>query len=101
VIETKITTRAVGFDFWQTMLAGTSMLPLAVGAAAATFGARQLMLVEDVPGIVRLVVGSAVFLAVYVTLLRIAVPSLLAEVTAFLRRRRLESSRREEIAAAS
>ncbi len=101
LLDTKITTRAVSFDFWKTLVAGAGMLPLAIGAAAAAFGVRELLLAGDVPMAARLLIESGVFLAAYLVLLRLVMPSLLAEVIDLLRRRRGPASTAAGVQASS
>ena len=88
ILDTKITTRAVSFDFWRTLAAGAGVLLYSVGAAASAFGVREILLAEDVPAVARLFIASAAFFAVYLLLLRLFTPSLLAEIIDMLRRRR-------------
>ena len=86
-IDTWMTTRSISIDFWSTLWAGTSMLPVALLSAAASFGLRELLVAEHVPPAARLVVATVGFVAVYASFLRIVAPTLFKEARDVLRRR--------------
>jgi O-antigen/teichoic acid export membrane protein len=84
--EAWITSRAVGFPLWPTFLAGGAIIPIGVAAAAVALGARELLL-ADVAPIVRLLLELAVMGGVYVLLVVVILPSLVADIRSTLRQR--------------
>jgi O-antigen/teichoic acid export membrane protein len=85
---TLMMSRAVSFDFWAALRAGTAMLPLSVVAAAAAFGAREALLPTGIPTSVRLALVALVLVGVYGALVRLAAPALVEETRGILRERR-------------
>ena len=88
LVDTRITTSAVSFDFWRALRAGTGTLPLGALAAAAAIGLRLLLTEEGVAPVIRLIVVSILMLALYVGLVWLSAPTLVAEVRNIVRRRR-------------
>jgi O-antigen/teichoic acid export membrane protein len=91
---TLMMSRAVAFNFWAALRAGTAMLPLAVAAAAVTFGSRQALLATGVPTAVRFALVVAVMVIVYGLLVRWVAPTLIADVVAIVRQWRLQGANR-------
>lgn len=85
---TWITTRAVGFGFWATLRAGAVILPLAFVAGVVAYAARELLLLTDLRGLLRVGVVLAVMGSAYLVLLLLLVPSLLREVREVVRSKR-------------
>ena len=79
--------RAVSFDFWAAIRAGTAMLPLSLAAAAVAFGTREALLTTGVPTALRLALVVLVMMSVYGILVRLAAPTLVEEIRGILQRR--------------
>jgi PST family polysaccharide transporter len=88
LIDTWVTTRVMSFDFWEALLAGGSLLPLAALSAAGAYGARVWLVHESVPASARLFAVGAIALGGYLVLLILAAPSLVAEAREVLQLRR-------------
>ena len=86
--KTWMTTRGVAFGFWPAIWAGLGILPVSLGAAAAAVGVRELLLTTGVPAVVRVAAAGATITIVYVLLLSLIFPSLVAEVRQIVRQRR-------------
>jgi PST family polysaccharide transporter len=96
---TLMMSRAVSFDFWAALRAGTSLLPLSCAAGAVAFAAREALLATDVPTPLRLALVALVLASVYGVLLRLAAPALIEEIRGILgdRARRTESRLSETV----
>jgi O-antigen/teichoic acid export membrane protein len=93
VVNTRITTRAMSFDFTETLLAGCGTLPLAIISGAAAFGVRVELVQVGIPALVRLFAVAAIGIGAYLLLLVVAAPTLVAEARHLLLRRRDGSER--------
>jgi O-antigen/teichoic acid export membrane protein len=87
LVDTYVTTRTVRFSFREALLAGGSILPLAVLAAAGAWGARVGLAAAGAPPALRLVLVVAAAIALYALLLLVAEPTLIAEARDVLGRR--------------
>ena len=90
---TWMTTRGVSFDFWATLRAGAGILPIALGAGAVAYGAREVLLGTELPAALRLALVGLVMSVAYLALLFLMAPSLVREIRQVVRQRR---SRRGE-----
>lgn len=87
LIDTYVTTRAVGFSFREALLAGGSILPHAVLAAAGAWVVRILLTDAGAPAVVRLLVVVATACLLYLVLLVVAAPGYVADARAVLGQR--------------
>lgn len=88
LVDTWVTTRALGFSLVEALLASGSTLPLGILAAAGTLGVREGLLAAGAPAAVRLVLAAGTALVLYGGLLRIGAPDIVAEAKELLNRRR-------------
>lgn len=79
-VDTFMTTRAISFPFGSALRAGADMLPLTIAAGAIGYGARLLLVEAGVPAAARLVLVSALIVAVYAGFLRVVMPALFREL---------------------
>jgi len=84
LIDTYVTTRAVGFGFRPALLAGGSILPLAGAAAAAGWAVRLVLVHAGAPAALRLVLVVALICILYGALLVLAAPGYVADARAVL-----------------
>jgi polysaccharide transporter, PST family len=87
LIDTYVTTRAVHFNFREALLAGGSILPHALLAAAGAWGVRIGLAAAGTPPVVRIVLVVATAALLYVTLLVLAAPGYVADARAVLGQR--------------
>ena len=80
LIDTYVTTRAVGFSFREALLAGGSILPHAVLAAAGAWAVRIALTGAGTPPVVTLLLVVATACLIYLVLLVIAAPGYVADV---------------------
>jgi len=92
VPEAWITSRAVSFAFWPTLLSGGAIVPVGLAAAAVAFLVRQLLVTTGVPQVIQLALVLLVMGATYLVFVVVTMPSLVADVRAVLRRRSNASS---------
>lgn len=88
LIDTWVTTRAMGFSLLEALSRGGSTLPLALLAAAAAYGVRSGLVSAGTPAAVRLLLAGGVGALLYLVLLRVRAPDLLDEARALFARRR-------------
>jgi O-antigen/teichoic acid export membrane protein len=84
LIDTYVTTRTMRFSFREALLAGGSMLPLALLAAAAGWAARIGLADAGAPASLRLFAVVAIVILLYVVLLVAAAPTYVADARAML-----------------
>ncbi|HZT52754.1 MAG TPA: lipopolysaccharide biosynthesis protein, partial [Gaiellaceae bacterium] len=84
LIDTYVTTRTVRFGFGSALLAGGSILPLAVAAAAAGWAVRIGLDHAGVPAGARLALVVALVCLLYLVLLVLAAPEYLADARGVL-----------------
>ncbi len=77
--DTWITTRGVSFGFWPAVRASLAPLPLAAAGAAAAFGVREASVAADIRPLVRILLAGGTMVAVYLGLVLLIAPSLVAE----------------------
>jgi polysaccharide transporter, PST family len=94
LVDTYVTTRALRFGFLEALRASCSTLAPALLAAAGAYGLRAELVSGGVPAAARLVIVLAVGLVLYLALLLLAAPTVVAEARAVLRERRGGASRR-------
>jgi O-antigen/teichoic acid export membrane protein len=83
---TLLTTRALSFDFWAALRAGSELIPAALVAGALGFGARHLLLETGVPTAARLVLVAVAMLAAYAAIVLVLAPSVVQDVKRTIRR---------------
>jgi len=79
LIDTYVTTRAVGFSFREALAAGGSILPHALLAAAGGWAVRVALTDIGTPPLLRLLVVVATVLLLYLLLLVVAAPRYVAD----------------------
>ena len=77
--------RAVSFDFWAALRAGTATLPVSLAAAAVAFARRPLLLEIEVPELARVVAVTAIMVICYGAMLMVVAPSLVRDVKQVVR----------------
>jgi polysaccharide transporter, PST family len=87
LLHTYVTTRTMRFGFVETLLAGGSTLPLSVAAAASAYGVRIALVHAGVPAAGRLFIAGGLGAVLYLGLVYVAAPELVAEVRSILARR--------------
>jgi O-antigen/teichoic acid export membrane protein len=87
LIDTYVTTRAVGFSFREALLAGGSILPHALLAAAGAWAVRIALTDAGTPPLVRLLIVVAAACLLYLLLLVVAAPGYVADARAVLGQR--------------
>jgi O-antigen/teichoic acid export membrane protein len=87
VPEAWITSRAVSFAFWPTLLAGGTIMPVGIAAATVAFLFRELLATAGVPQLMRLALVLLVMGGTYVLFVWVTMPSLVADIRSVLRRR--------------
>ena len=81
-------TRALSFDFWTALRAGSATFPLSLSAAAVAFGVREALLSFQTPMSVELVIVGVVMTGVYGSLVLLFAPALVEDIRGVLRTRR-------------
>jgi O-antigen/teichoic acid export membrane protein len=79
LIDTYVTTRAVNFSFREALLAGGSVLPHAVLAAAGAWGTRIALADVGTPAALRLVLVVGMACLLYAVFLVVAAPGYVAD----------------------
>jgi PST family polysaccharide transporter len=79
LIDTYVTTRAVNFNFREALMAGGSILPHAIVAAAGAWGTRIALANIGTPAALRLVVTLAAACLLYAAFLIVAAPGYVAD----------------------
>jgi O-antigen/teichoic acid export membrane protein len=87
LIDTYVTTRAVGFSFREALLAGGSILPHAVLAAAGAWAVQIALTDAGTPAVVRLLVVVATACLLYLLLLVAAAPGYVSDAREVLGQR--------------
>jgi O-antigen/teichoic acid export membrane protein len=87
LIDTYVTTRTVRFSFREAVLAGGSILPHAIVAAAGAWGVRLALVDAGAPPALRLMAVIAAAYLLYLSLLLVAAPAFVAEVREILGQR--------------
>jgi O-antigen/teichoic acid export membrane protein len=87
LIDTYVTTRAVRFSFREALLAGGSILPHALLAAAGAWAVRITLTDLGTPHVVRLLVVVATACLLYAALLIVAAPGYVADAREVLGQR--------------
>ena len=98
-VDTWITTRNVGFSFWTSIRSGLGILPLTAAAGAGAYALRAFLVAEHVPAALRLLAVGAAFFVIYIVLLRLFAPTVVADVRDGLRRRGKARAVSKELAA--
>lgn len=88
VIEVWMTTRALSFDFWAALRAGTELLPFGFVAAATAYGLRALLVAHHVPAVVRLLTAGSMVVGIYLGLVLLFSPTVVGELWTLIRQRR-------------
>ncbi|HEU5243078.1 MAG TPA: oligosaccharide flippase family protein [Gaiellaceae bacterium] len=79
LIDTYVTTRAVGFNFWEALRAGGSILPHALLAAAGAWLVRIALTDAGAPHVVALLAVVVTACLLYIVLLVVAAPGYVAD----------------------
>jgi O-antigen/teichoic acid export membrane protein len=87
VPEAWITARAVGFSFWPTLVAGGGVIPVALAAAAVSFGVHELTVAAGAAPVVRLFSELAAMGVSYVLFMIVVMPAHVADIRRSLKQR--------------